>query len=96
MSRATATAAVAKANPRRCTRATRIGTSTMPPTLAPVSARVMARPWRRPNQGRSVLLSPVELRHDHEVAITTYTAKSCQGAVITPSSATAPAIVTTP
>ncbi len=43
----------------------------MPPTLAPVRASVIARPWRRPNQGSSVLLSPVELRHDHDVAITT-------------------------
>ncbi len=41
----------------------------MPPTLAPVSARVSASPWRRPNQGKSVLLSPVEPRHDHPVAI---------------------------
>ncbi len=63
-------AAVANWKPRCWTRVTRIGTSTMPPTLAPVSARVMARPWRRPNQGRIVLLMPVKLRQDQDVAIT--------------------------
>jgi hypothetical protein len=70
-SKARLTAAVANRKPCRCTSATRIGTRTMPPTLAPVRASVIARPWRRPNQGSSVLLRPVELRHDHDVAITT-------------------------
>ena len=89
-------ATMATPKPRRWMPTTRAGTITMPPTLAPVSASVIARAWRLRNHGSSVALRLVELRQAQPVASNTYTAKSCHNAVICPSRASAPAIAQTP
>ena len=41
---------IAAAKPNRSTRSTSKGVTTTPPELAPVNARLMARPRRRTNQ----------------------------------------------
>jgi hypothetical protein len=61
----TSTAAV---NPIRPVRKTRAGTSTTPPTAAPLKARLMARPRLRSNHGATMMLRAAPLMVAHPAA----------------------------
>jgi hypothetical protein len=77
---APATTAAAPANPSSSINATQSGMKMMPPTLAPLKARLIAKPRRRLNQGVSRALIAALLVADHPAAVNAAAAKSCHGA----------------